>query len=133
MRKRRRAKKNLENPNISENINQNLNLPCESPKVELGPKEPSLPDHSKLKDADIDAIIKCEADFFCEVIRRLSKEINCARGLDDLEDIISLAAKFLQASADKEKAMACQIAASKAVHKNPNCICDLDDNVGAIK
>ncbi len=76
-------------------------------------------------------IMKCEGDFFCQVLRRLLKEVHCARDLDDLDDIISLSAKFLQASAAKEQAIACQIAVSKGIRlpekKKNNCICELDE------
>lgn len=64
------------------------------------------------KDMNLEAIKKCEANFFCEVLCRLSKELKCAHDLDDLEDIIEMAARFLHASAAKEKAIACQLAVS---------------------
>ncbi|MGI6066152.1 MAG: hypothetical protein ACOYI2_06635 [Bacillota bacterium] len=67
------------------------------------------------KDMSLENIMKCEAGFFCQVLSRLSKEIKYAQDLDDLDDIIEMASKFLLASAAKEKAIAWQIAVSNGI------------------
>lgn len=68
---------------------------------------------SEWKGHDLEDVIKCEADFFCEVLHRLTKELHRAYDMNDLNDIIDLSAKFLLASAAKEKSIACQISATK--------------------
>ncbi|HHT62562.1 MAG: hypothetical protein ACOX4H_07225 [Bacillota bacterium] len=133
MRRRRKARRIFGDQSLVENQNEHLNddsdSPSESPNFNKKPEEFSPEDLNRWKDVDIHTIIKCEADFFCQVLRRLLKEIHCARDLDDLDDIISLSAKFLEASAAKEQAIACQIAVSKGMGcpttKKSSCICDL--------
>jgi len=135
MRKRRKARRGFENQNsiedFKENSNDYLDSPSISPEVKKA-EEFSASDYEKWKDTDIEDILKCEAEFFCQVLRRLSKELNCARNMDDLDDVISLSSKFLEASAAKEQAIACQIAVTKdigcpcPVKKKSKCVCDED-------
>lgn len=129
LRRRRIAEKRRK-----ENLEENLNLPALCPERAKKSEEHYHPDPSKWKDIDINTIIECEAGFFCEVLCRLSKEIKCTRNLDDLDDIITLASKFLLASAAKEKAIACKIAASNDLDcpgkHDPDCRCDFDDSIG---
>lgn len=129
LRRRRIAEKRR-----NENLDKNLNLPALYPERAKKSEDHFHPDPSQWKEVDINTIIECEAGFFCEVLCRLSKEIKCTRNLDDLDDIITLASRFLLASAAKEKAIACQIAASKGLYypekHDPDCICNLDDNIG---
>ncbi|MGI6684183.1 MAG: hypothetical protein ACOX47_01470 [Bacillota bacterium] len=130
MRRRRRSRRDL---NFIENLNENLedqsDSLSESPKVSMRPEESSPSDSANWKDVDTETILKCEAEFFCQVLRRLLKELNCARNMDDLDDVISLSAKFLEASAAKEQAIAYQIAVSKGIHcpvkKKSNSKCNL--------
>jgi len=93
---------------------------------EKQPEEKYEPDLTQWKESDIKKVINCEAEFFCEVLCRLSKELKCARNLDHLEGIISLASKFLLASAAKEKAIACQISASNGCCCPPDYAQDLN-------
>ena len=134
MRRRRKAHKDFDNQsllaNLRDNASESLNSPPENAEAATNTEDFSHSDAHKWKDIDIKTIMKCEGEFFCQVLRRLLKELHCARDLDDLDDIISLSAKFLQASAAKEQAIANQIAVTKGIRlpemKKTNCICDLD-------
>lgn len=128
MRRRRRMGRNYEKPNWDEN----LDLPKEDPKDESELDDSFFPELSEFSDSDMKRIIKCESNFFCEVIQRLSAEVNRANNLNDLSYIVSLATKFLEASAAKEKAVSCRMAAAKGIcssdGKGTDCVCDLEEN-----
>lgn len=129
MRRRRKAKQNqqIENlgENLAEHINHNLDLNFGDSENERPEKKHFFSDR-KQGNIDNKEIIECEANFFCEVIRRLSTEAQTAHNLHDLDKIVHLAAKLLQASAEKENAIACRIAASNGNKKKiSNCICGL--------
>ncbi|MCR6544008.1 hypothetical protein NVS47_00480 [Dehalobacterium formicoaceticum] len=124
MRRRRKARyyyqDEVQNENLDPGLDEGINIPRKVPQTQVKQEK---------KDVDLRTVIQCEGNFFCEVVRRLSKEIDCARNLDDLTDIVTLAAKFIQASADKEKALANSLAASKkpgcpekkCVHEHTKC------------
>lgn len=96
----------------SRRLRANQNLPGNSGSVSQNLEDLKNLAGSQWTGSNLETNLKCESDFFCEVLSRLSKEIKCARDLNDLDNIVSLASKFILASAAKEKATARQIAAS---------------------
>jgi hypothetical protein len=126
MRRRRKARMNYHNKSIKHNLDIETNSPCLAPEHKT---------RQRKKEINPITVIQCEGIFFCNVIQRLTKEIECAHNLNDLAHIITLAAKFIQASADKEKALALSLATSKN-SEDPEKMCtyeadDLNNELGA--
>jgi len=120
VRKRRMIKR------FQEEQKEKFNLSTVSSESSKKSEERFRPDLLQCKGIDVETIIQAEAGFFCDVLQRLSKEIKCARDLDDLDNIITLASKFLHASAAKEKSIAYQISASKGSCLKEHHISDCD-------